>query len=123
MTFSTYANDMTITSTLNIFKRSGNLNSNVNQELTKTSDWLKVSKLSLDVNKTEIMIFHMPQKKVEKPVLQINGTIIEYVNNVNFLGIAINSHLNCDSHSKTLPHESGRTLPHESGRTLPPWGW
>ena len=42
------------------------------------------------------MIFHMPQKKVEKPGLQINGAIIEYVN--NFLRITINNHLNRDSH-------------------------
>ena len=47
---------------------------------------------------TKAAIFHMPQKKVEKPGLQINGTIIEYVNTFNFLGITINNHLNSDSH-------------------------
>ena len=38
----------------------------------------------------------MPQKKVGKPGLQINGTIIANVN--NFLGITINNHLHWDSH-------------------------
>ena len=47
---------------------------------------------------TKAVIFHVPQKKVEKPGLQINGTIIEHVNNFNFLGITINNHLNCDNH-------------------------
>ena len=44
--FITYADETTIPIYLNNFRRSGNLNSNVNQELVKISDWLKVNKLS-----------------------------------------------------------------------------
>ena len=55
------------------------------------------------------MIFHMPQKKVEKPVLLVNVTVIEYVNNFNFLGIILNNHLNWDSHINNLAHEISRT--------------
>ena len=54
---------------------------------------------------TEAMIFQMPQKKVEKPVLLINGTVIEYVNNFNFLGITLNNHLNYDSHIHKVAHK------------------
>ena len=56
------------------------------------------------------MIFYMPQKKVEKPVLLVNGTVIEYVKNFNFLGITLNNHLNWDSHIKKVAHKiSGTT--------------
>ena len=53
------------------------------------------------------MIFHMPQKKVEKPVLLVNLTVIEYVN--NFLGITLNNHLNLDSHINKVAHKISRT--------------
>ena len=33
------------------------------------------------------MVFHMPQKKVILPILRINGTIAEFVDNFVFLGI------------------------------------
>ena len=39
------------------------------------------------------MIFHKPQKKVEIPMLHIGGDNIDYVNNVNVLGIVLNHHL------------------------------
>ena len=42
--------------------------------------WLKANKLSLNVKKTKFMIFHIPQKKIESPVLQIVGINIECVN-------------------------------------------
>ena len=96
--FITYADNTTLTSTLDVFNRPGDLNNNINEELNKICDWLNVNKLALNVDKTKAMIFHMPQKKLEKPVLLVNGTVIEYVNNFNFLGITLNNHLNWDSH-------------------------
>ena len=87
--FITYADDTTLTSILDVFDRPGDLNNNINEELNKICDWLNVNKLALNVDKTKAMIFHMPQKKVEKPVLLVNGTVIECVNNFNFLGITL----------------------------------
>ena len=41
------------------------------------------------------MVFHMAQMKVILPILRINGTIVEFVDNFVFLGITIiNKHLN-----------------------------
>ena len=44
------------------------------------------------------MILHMPQQKIESPVVQINGTNIERVNDLHCVGITINIHLNWESH-------------------------
>ena len=94
--FITYADDTTITSTLNIFKDQGGRiqNNKINNELNKINNWLKANKLSLNVKKTKFMIFRKPQKKVEIPVLHIGGENIDCVNNFNFLGIVLNQHLN-----------------------------
>ena len=50
----------------------------------------KMNKLSLNVKKTKAMLFHMPQKKIIVPKIKINGTIIEFVDNFNCLGINLN---------------------------------
>ena len=49
--FITYADDTTITSTLNIFKDQGGRiqNNKINNELNKINNWLKANKLSLNV--------------------------------------------------------------------------
>ena len=53
-----YADDTSLSSTLNTFRC--NTNVNINNELSKISEWLKVNKLSLNTKKTKAMIFHMP---------------------------------------------------------------
>ena len=70
--FVTYADDITITSTLNTFKdQVGRIQNNkINNELNK---------LSQNVKKTKFMIFRKPQKKVEIPVLHIGGENIDCV--------------------------------------------
>ena len=62
------------------------------------TEWLKMNKLSLNVKKTKAMLFHMPQKKIIIPTIKINGTLIEFVDNFNFLGIKLNKHLNWNPH-------------------------
>ncbi len=83
---------------------------NINKELTKISNWLKANKLSLNANKTKFMILHMPQKKIEYPVLQIDGAHIECVNDFNFLGITINNHLNWQSHTNKIANKISKTI-------------
>ena len=70
--FVIYADDITITSTLNTFKdQVGRIQNNkINNELNK---------LSQNVKKTKCMIFRKPQKKVEIPVLHIGGENIDCV--------------------------------------------
>ena len=45
----------------------------------------KMNELSLNVKKTKAMLFHMPQKKIIVPTIKIKRTIIEFVDNFNFL--------------------------------------
>ena len=65
----TYVDDTTLMGNLSKFKSNGerDLSGNINYELTKLSDWLKVNRLSLNAKKTKLMIFRTPQKNVIIP--------------------------------------------------------
>ena len=88
--FISYADDTTLLSTL------GNLNTTaqLNVELANVNEWLEINKLSLNKDKCKYMVFHMPQKRFIAPRPQINTTIIEKVNEFNFLGLILDTHLN-----------------------------
>ena len=92
-----YADDTTLTATLNLF---GNDNSeyNINNELNKVSDWLKLNKLSLNSTKTKAMLFHTAQRMVQYPDIFIDDSKIEFVECFNLLGIVFDSKLNWGHH-------------------------
>ena len=91
-----YADDTTLCSTLNAFKpksQNETLNGNINKELCEIDKWLKLNKLSLNTTKSKFIIFHMPQKRVEIPLININNVNIECVANFDFLGVTIDKKL------------------------------
>ena len=51
----------------------------INTELSHFKGWLKANKLSLNVAKTKVMVFHISNKIVKYPKLKINDYIIERV--------------------------------------------
>ena len=71
----------------------------VNNELAKIIIWLKVNKLSLNLTKTNFMIFHPRQKKVNVNVpLTLENTVIKQVTETKFLGVLIDQHLSWKPH-------------------------
>ena len=70
----------------------------LNVELFKISDWLAANKLSLNVSKTKLMIFHSNKKKVLYPKLFINNSEIERVDSFNFLWLQLTHNLNWIKH-------------------------
>ena len=103
-----YADDTSLSSTLNTFRC--NTNVNTNNELSKISESLKVNKLSLNTKKTKAMIFHMPQKQVTFPKLEIDGTSIEFVNSFNYLGITIDKHLSWQDHINSIANKISKYI-------------
>ena len=103
-----YADDTTLSATLNTFSNSAltlcthEIENNINNELTNVSDWLKLNRLSLNTDKTKAMIFHMPQRHINPPSININGNEIEFVNNFNFLGITIDSNITWKEHIRKV---------------------
>ena len=65
-----------------------------NYNLTLVSNWLKANKLSLNIDKTNFIIFHPPQKAIKHRVmLSINNKAIKQEKHIKYLGLFIDSHL------------------------------
>ena len=105
--FINFADDTTLITNLN---NEDTRNESLNHELTNFHNWLKANKLSLNINKTKAMVFHMPQKRIQLPSLKIAGEDIAFVDNFNFLGIIINKHLNWTSHLDMLTAKLSKTI-------------
>ena len=94
-----YADDTTLYSTLDCFGKENKRQTQLlNFEINLINDWLKLNKLSLNIQKSKLMIFHMPQKKVMIPKLFIDDVAVEHVSEFNFLGLTIQKHLKWDPH-------------------------
>ena len=108
-----YADDTSIFSTFSSFKSNTtdtNSDRMINKELEKINYWLKVNKLSLNVNKTKFMVFHPHQKRVKKPDLFIDGIKIECISSFNFLGITINDKMSWKDHIDTICGKISRAI-------------
>ena len=89
-----YADDTTLSATLNTFGgHSRDQAINLNIELNKVNDWLKLNKLSLNIKKTKAMVFHSNNKLVDPPEIKISNVEIEYVSEFNFLGLLLDKNL------------------------------
>ena len=72
----------------------------VSNKLAKIIIWLKVNKLFLNLTKTNFMIFHPRQKKVNVNVpVTLENTVIKQVTETKFLGILIDQHLSWNPHN------------------------
>ncbi len=77
--FILYADDTTLSTTLEIiFKNNNNMNIslNLNHNLANISDWLKLNKLSSNLKKCKYIVFHKPKKKFNPLLIMIDDTII-----------------------------------------------
>lgn len=106
-----YADDTTLTANLNLSQQNGNSQiDTINNHLNKIVIWLQVNKLSLNINKSKYMIFHMPNKKVVTPDIKINETKLECVKNFNFLGIVLDESLTWTPHITKIKGKLYRIL-------------
>ena len=89
-----YADDTTLSSTVNSFSDNNfSVDTLINEELSKVIEWLKINKLSLNKNTSKYMIFHMPKKEIQILTFKIDNTNIDKVEEFNFLGLTIDTHL------------------------------
>ena len=70
----------------------------LNAELEKIYIWLCLNMLSINIAKSNFIIFHSAQKRVFIPNLNISNTPIKHVKDSNFLGLTLNENLNWTSH-------------------------
>ena len=117
-TYILYADDTTLISSMYTFtsvmrQDTACIADNINEELSKISDWLAVNKLSSNTSKTKFIQFLHRQKTLNETdylKLRINDSEIERVQEFNFLGLTINEYLDWSSHCNKIAFKISRTL-------------
>ena len=72
---------------------------NINIELIKVHTWLCANKLSLNIEKSNFVIFHPPQRKITYNVeLKLNDKLLKQEKCIKYLGIFIDSNLSWKAH-------------------------
>ena len=98
----------------NIYHESNSLNDlerTVNKELNKFYLWLNLNRLSLNIDKTNFIIFHPYNKPVKQQVtVKINNTAINEKEYIKYLGVLVDSSLNWKHHISTLAKKISRAI-------------
>ena len=82
----------------------------LNNDLEKVSKWLKVNKLSLNIDKTHFMLF-CGRKKVDDDLnIQIDGQYINRVSSTKFLGVTIDELLIWKEHILNISKKVARAI-------------
>ena len=83
----------------------------MNQELKNVHDWLCANKLSLNIDKTNFVVFHPFQKKLTKTIfIGVNQKFIKQKDHIKYLGVVIDSHLNFKEHIHQLSKKISRGI-------------
>ena len=82
----------------------------VNKELRKVRKWLEASRLALNVDKTNFVIFDSHQRRLtDHIVLKIGNKKIKRESYVKFLGVSLDSNLSWKFHFAELSKKLART--------------
>jgi len=84
----------------------------VNNELAMASDWFKANKLSLNLAKTNYIVFRSNKKPIPTSanVLKIDDTIIPQVSSSKFLGVHIDQHLKWNIHITEIAKKISKNI-------------
>ena len=87
------------------------LAASLNSELNKLSTWFKANKLSLNLKKTNFMLFKPRQKKYHFPLqICINEQRIEQVKETVFLGVVLDEHLSWKPHISQVARKISKSI-------------
>ena len=81
----------------------------INQDLIKISEWLKINRLSLNIKKTHFMVFSNKKSQVDIK-LTIDCNEIDRVEQTKFLGVIIDKNLDWSKHISYISGKVSRGL-------------
>ena len=83
----------------------------MNRELKKVRKWLDANHLSLNIDKTNFVIFHPPRVKIpELVIIKFGRKKIQRENCLKFLGVLLDANLSWKHHINELLKKLSRTL-------------
>ena len=72
-----------------------NLNELVNHDMKQLNNWLSANKISLNAEKTELVVFKSPRKALSDEIkIKLTGKTLYPSNSVKYLGVRIDKFLN-----------------------------
>ena len=87
------------TNLIHFSKSVNRLNKHVNLDLKNLTYWLNANKISLNVKKTELVIFEYQRKKLDSPIkIKLSRKRLYPSKSVKYLGIKIDENLNWKQH-------------------------
>ena len=106
--FNLYADDS------NLFYKSNTLlalQTDLNKELAEVYKWLCVNKLSLNIKKSNFVIFPPRQRKIETNVrIVINQQLLKQELSIKYLGVTLDSELSWKSHISFVENKIKRSI-------------
>jgi len=84
------------------------LEETVNKELDLLSTWFRANKLSLNVDKTNFILFKSRNKQYPEISVYIDGRSIKQVSQVKFLGVYLDELLNWSSHISNISTKTAK---------------
>merc|ERR1712035_191640 len=83
----------------------------VNEELDKISRWFKINKLSLNIKKTNFILFSNNHKKLDENLtVLIDNVSITNVDSTRFLGVLIDKNLSWEPHISLISSKIAKTI-------------
>ena len=83
----------------------------INKELKKLHNWLIVNRLSLNIDKTNFVMFHPYNKPLKQNItLKINKSAISEKDHVKYLGIIIDSTLSWKNHIDNVSSKISKSI-------------
>ena len=101
-----FADDTNLFCTGNDLKK---LADDINIELRKICSWLNANKLSLNIEKTNFMIFGNKKREFNIDI-RINDSPISEVNHAKFLGVIIDKNLKWEQHAKYVKQKIAKGI-------------
>ena len=96
-----------------IYKSSTNLKSlydSMSQNLTILTDWFRGNKLSLNVSKTNYMIFSTSNLDIDQLTIKMDNQTINRTNCTKFLGLFIDDKMKWETHINNMKSRISRSL-------------
>ena len=83
----------------------------LNEDLSSLFTWLCANRLSLNITKTEFIIFKPPRIVLQNRItLKINGKTIYESNKITYLGLILDEHLSWKAHTNELRKKLSKTV-------------
>ena len=95
-----FADDKNLLYTNNSIKK---LNKFLNKDLKNLTNWLNANKITLNFDKTEMILFKPTKKPLDSQLkLKLNGKRLYQTSSVKYLGIKIDQYLNWQDHINNI---------------------